>query len=201
MTAASDQLSGLTFKPLTGQTFPDLDQLFSMKGCSFARGCWCIEYRVRGKIKPPDGVGANDHKRALLRKLASDDIAPGLIAYDQTSAPVGWVTLGPRETFARVQASRVMKPVDDTPTWCIVCFVVPSPYRGTGVAHRLLHAAVDYAREHGAKAVEGYPLDKAERTQAQWLWHGTASMFAKAGFQEIARRSEQRPVMRLTLDA
>jgi len=189
----------LHVKPLTAKTFPDLETLFAQKGCSFARDCWCMGYRLSGKVTPPEGTSLKDYRKQLIKKRAKQTPAGGLIGYDADDNPVGWVTFGPREEFARLAKSPVMKPVDDTPVWSIVCFVVPSPHRGQGVAAQMLGHAVAFAKENGATAVEAYPLDKQERSQPQFLWHGAKSMFEKAGFIEIARRKPERPVMRLTL--
>jgi ribosomal protein S18 acetylase RimI-like enzyme len=90
-----------------------------------------------------------------------------------------------------------MKPVDDQPVWSIVCFVVPSEYRRQGVASALLAAAVRYARKCGATLLEAYPVDKAEPARDESFWFGTKSMFDAAGFQEVARRKPQRPIVRL----
>ena len=92
-----------------------------------------------------------------------------------------------------------MNPVDDRPVWSIVCFVVPSPLRGLGIAKTLLQHAIDYARANGASAVEAYPVDKPQHSQPQWLWHGAKAMFDRAGFVELARRKPERPLMRLGL--
>jgi GNAT superfamily N-acetyltransferase len=131
--------------------------------------------------------------------LAEDDPPPGLIGYDAADRPVGWIALGPREAFAKLKRSPVMKPVDDQAVWSIVCFVVPSRHRGQGVARALLDHAIPYARGKGALILEAYPIDKRQRSQDQWLWHGTKSMFDRAGFHDVARRKPERPVMRLTL--
>lgn len=189
----------LTTRPLTAANFTDLESLFAQKGCSFARSCWCMSYRKSGAPKPPAGETVEDFNKGGLRDLATSGPPPGLIGYDEEGVPIGWVTLGPRETFQRVQRSQVMKAVDDTPVWSIVCFVVPSPQRGRGVAKAMLDHAITFARQYGAQAVEAYPIDKPERSQPQWLWHGTRSMFDAAGFVEIARRKPTRPVMRLGL--
>jgi ribosomal protein S18 acetylase RimI-like enzyme len=89
-----------------------------------------------------------------------------------------------------------MKPVDDRPVWSVVCFVVPSEYRGQGIAEALLKAAVAYAAKQGARLIEGYPMDKRARTKDENLWFGTKSMFDRAGFKEIARRKPERPIVR-----
>lgn len=189
----------LTVRPLTSKTFPDLEALFAQKGCSFARDCWCMGYRLSGKVIPPKGTSLAEHRKTLIEDRARHKPAPGLIGYDKSGAPVGWVTFGPREEFARLKRSPVMKPVDDTPVWSILCFVVPSPHRGQGVAAEMLSHAVAFAKKSGVPAIEAYPIDKAERSQSQFLWHGAMSMFEKAGFKEIARRKPERPVMRLSL--
>jgi GNAT superfamily N-acetyltransferase len=135
-----------------------------------------------------------------LQQLVDDGQVPGLLAYDE-GVPVGWVSLGPREVFSRLQRSRVTKPVDDVPVWAITCFVVSSRHRRTGIATELLAAAIVYARSRGAVAVEGYPVEPRKKDMpAIYAWMGLASMFTEAGFVELARRSEHRPVMRLNLD-
>jgi GNAT superfamily N-acetyltransferase len=84
--------------------------------------------------------------------------------------------------------------------WSIVCFYVVRGERGGGLAAALLDAAVDFAAEQGATAVEGYPRDTAGSTRhANEMFVGSMSMFAAAGFEEVARRSPQRPIMRRTL--
>ena len=57
-----------------------------------------------------------------------------MIAYDE-QGPVGWVSFGPREEFARLVASRVLQPVDDQPVTSVVCFVIAARARRQGVAH------------------------------------------------------------------
>ena len=111
--------------------------------------------------------------------------------------PVGWVSLGPREDFARLKRSPVMKAVDDQPVWSIVCFVVPSQYRGQGVARALLDSAIAYARQCGAQLLEAYPVDKPGHSRDDAMWFGAKSMYDAAGFAEVARRKPHRPVVRL----
>jgi GNAT superfamily N-acetyltransferase len=185
--------------PLTPERWRDLETVFEAKGCSIARGCWCMYYRVSGKKEePPAGKTLAEARRAQLKALANTDPPPGLLAY-RDGVPIGWIAVGPREDYPRLERSQVMKPVDDTPVWSVVCFVVPSEYRGQGIALALLKAAAEHARRYGATLLEGYPIDKAERSNDSWLWHGAKSMFDKAGFVEVARRKPQRPVMRLAL--
>lgn len=205
----------LTIHPLTPARWPDLETLFNAHGCSIARGCWCMYYRESGKVEVPAGATLAQARRARLRALteANQGTPPGLIGYrsrpgpplrsDQSSKgeqqPVGWVTLGPRADYAKLRRSPVMKPVDDEPVWSIVCFVVPAEFRGHGVARALLQGAIAWAARRGVKLLEAYPVDKPQRSHDEFLWHGAASMFSAAGFEEVARRKPQRPVVRLRL--
>ncbi len=134
-----------------------------------------------------------------MKSIVDSGQVPGLVGYRE-GVPVGWVQVGPREWYGRLQRSRVTKPLDDRPAWAITCFVIPKAHRRTGVATELLRAAVEYARSQGADMVEGYPLEpKTDEVPAFWSWMGFPSMFEACGFVEVDRRSETRPFMRLEL--
>lgn len=109
------------------------------------------------------------------------------------------MALGPREVYAKLAKSPVMKPVDDQPVWSITCFVVPSSYRRQGVARALLQAAIPYAQGQGATMLEAYPVDPQEDPSSESLWFGTLAMYQEAGFDEVARRKPGRPVVRRAL--
>jgi ribosomal protein S18 acetylase RimI-like enzyme len=187
----------LTVLPLTPARWPDLETLFNAKGCSEARGCWCMCYRRSGSRGPlPAGATQAQASRSELKALVDSGRPPGLIGY-QGKVPVGWVSLGPREDFAKLKRSPAMKAVDDQPVWSLVCFVVPLQYRGQGVASALLNGAMAYAKKHGVKLLEAYPVDKPGRANDDLMWFGAKSMYDAAGFQEVARRKPQRPVVRI----
>jgi GNAT superfamily N-acetyltransferase len=142
---------------------------------------------------------------AATYATAEEDRAPGLVAYDGDEA-VGWISIGPREDYERLAHSTVLKPLDDKPVWSIVCFVVGRQARGRGVARKLLEAGVDYAREHGARLLEAYPVEVAEgmRVPPGDVYRGTLSMFERAGFKVVARRqwnstTPVRPIVRRAL--
>src|SRR5438445_8548008 len=146
----------LTVRPLTRERWPDLEALFNAKGCSVARGCWCMYYRRSGSRGPlPSGTTRAQANRAELKALVDAGKPPGLVGY-RGKVPVGWVSLGPREEYAKLKRSPVMKAVDDQPVWSVICFVVPAEYRGQGVARALLKGAVAYAKKQGARLVEAF---------------------------------------------
>jgi GNAT superfamily N-acetyltransferase len=90
---------------------------------------------------------------------------------------------------------------EDPGAWWVTCFAVDSHHRRSGVGSALLKAAVEFAREHGATAVEGHPVDvaalSAARVSGSAIYTGTMAMFSAAGFSEIGRTYPTRPVMRL----
>jgi GNAT superfamily N-acetyltransferase len=177
--------------PLTLGHWSDLETLFGPRGA--CAGCWCMWWRLPASEW---GRQRGEGNRAGLRALAESETPPGLLAYVDGKV-AGWVSLGPRERFPRLARSRVLKPVDDQPVWSIVCFYVANVYRRRGLTARLLAAAVAYAREHGAAIVEGYPVEpKQAEMPAVYAFTGLASAFRAAGFVEVARRSETRPIMR-----
>ena len=56
-----------------------------------------------------------------------------------------------------------------------------------GISHHLLAGAVEFAREHGAPAIEGYPLDnRGEKIDLTMAYVGTMSLFEQAGFTKAA---------------
>ena len=188
----------LSLHPLTPGRWADLEALFLARGCSVARNCWCMYYRRSGARSMIEEMTRREANRRDLRKLAGRDPPAGLIGY-RGDVPVGWISLGPRAGYKRLERSIVMKPVDDAAVWSIICFVVPSEYRHEGVARELLDGAIAYARKRRVKLLEAYPVDKPGRVADQELWFGTKSMFDAAGFREVARRKPARPVMRLAL--
>ncbi|HET6470612.1 MAG TPA: GNAT family N-acetyltransferase [Pseudomonadales bacterium] len=190
----------LTIRPLTPSRWEDVEAVFNAKGCSVARGCWCMFYRRSGPgAAVPNGMTRAQRNRAELKALVDGGTPPGLIGYRGTT-PVGWVSLGPREDFAKLKRSQVMKPVDAKPVWSIICFVVPQEFRGQGVARALLDGAIAYAKKRGATLLEAYPVDRAARGRDDSMWFGAKSMYDAAGFDEVARRKPQRPVVRLKIE-
>ncbi|MGQ0607681.1 MAG: GNAT family N-acetyltransferase [Chloroflexota bacterium] len=179
----------LEIHPLTRERLPDLAALFGQGGDP--KWCWCASFRVRGMTF--QNASASENRTVLER--AVDDLegrAPGLIAY-RNGEGIGWVSLGPREDYERLQHSKILAPIDDKPVWSIVCFVVGRRARGQGVASALLEAAVEYAREHGATLLEGYPVETdGGRIPSANVYKGTLSMFERAGFEVVERRTWNR---------
>ena len=189
----------LRIAPLTPARWDDFEAVFRSPGCSVARGCWCMYYRRSGEpAARPNGVTRGEANRREMKALVDGGEVTGLIGYRE-GEPVGWISLGPRHRFAKLERSPVMKPVDARPVWSVICFVVPSAYRHEGVARALLDGAIGYARKRRVRVLEAYPVDRRGPARDDSLWFGTRRMFEDAGFEVVARRKPGRPVMRKTL--
>jgi GNAT superfamily N-acetyltransferase len=139
--------------------------------------------------------GKGEGNRKALRKLVRSGAEPGVLAYAD-GEPVGWCAIAPRQQYPALNRSRILKPVDDQPVLSVTCFFIARGFRHQGISTKLLKAAVDFARAHGAKIVEGYPHDTKKATADVFVYTGLVSAFRKAGFKEVARRAKTRPIMR-----
>ena len=182
----------LKFYPLTPERWKDFEKLFGANGA--CGGCWCMWWRLkRSEYEIQKGAG---NKKAI-KKIISSGTIPGIIAYDN-DAPVGWCAIEPRESYALLENSRVLKRIDHEKVWSVVCFFVDRKYRRKGVTEKLLEAALTHAKKNKAKIVEGYPID-SKNTPSAFAWTGFASAFRKVGFKEVHRGSPTRPIMRYYL--
>ena len=182
----------LTVAPLTLESWPALEHLFGRPGAS--NGCWCMYWRIGPRYRDrPRAENKHD-----LRQLAGSEQPPGLLAFDGNLA-VGWCELAPRADLAWLGHLRYLGPVDDLPVWSLACFYVRRTHRAQGVMDELIEAAVPVAAKAGAPALEAYPVDTAVSGHTTNTFPGVASAFTRHGFQEVARRKPDRPVMRRDL--
>jgi GNAT superfamily N-acetyltransferase len=179
------------FRPLTPDRWSDFEHLFGKRGAT--GGCWCMWWRLTAREFE---AGKGERNRRSMRAIVMSGRKPGILAYHGGDV-VGWCSVAPREEFPRLDRSRILKPIDDEPVWSVVCFFVAKSHRRTGAALRLLEAAIEYVKNAGGKIIEGYPVEpRGGSTPDVFAYHGVAEMFRRAGFVEVARRSETRPIMR-----
>ena len=183
----------LAFRRLTPGRWPDLERLFGERGA--CGGCWCMAWRLRTRDWE---AGRGARNRRAFQRIVDAGPAPGVLAYDGRR-PVGWCSVAPRTEFSFLERSRVLRPVDDRSPWSITCLFLDRDYRRRGISARLLRAAADLAARHGARLVEGYPFDPANALPDAFVWTGLPGAYRRAGFREVARRSETRPIFRKTL--
>ena len=143
--------------------------------------CWCLSHRLRAKEIAELGGSGDDCREKAMRRLCEREHPPGVVTY-LDGEPVGWCNIGPRSEITRLASSRLIRPIDDVPVWSIVCVIVRSGFRKRGVTGQLIEGAVEYARSHGAPAVEAHPVDPTGRMDLTMAFVGTRTMFERAGF-------------------
>jgi GNAT superfamily N-acetyltransferase len=183
--------SPLVFRPLTPRLMDEFGMV--LRG-SWGSGCWCMYPRLTdGQTRELPGPGTmNQRRRDAMTKLARRRRAPGLLAF-AGDEPVGWIAIAPRTELARIETSRATPRVDDEDVWVIPCITVRKTARGRGIALALIRAAVGYAAEQGAAAVEAYPRAGATRIGDDNAYFGTEPLFRRAGFRVIRKPLENRP--------
>jgi len=178
----------LEIRPLTAAHVDDVKTV--MKG-TWGSSCWDLFPRYSAAEQRELGItgggpGTADAKRReVLAKLARRrKNSAGLVAY-RGAEPIGFVSLGPRHDYSRVENSKATPPVDDVAAWVIPCITVRRGHRGQGVAIAMIRAAVDYAGRRGAPAVEAHPRIGGKRVHDDFAFFGTKAMFEKAGFRQV----------------
>jgi GNAT superfamily N-acetyltransferase len=184
-------------RELKPDLWPALENLFGPNGA--CAGCWCIWWRLEKGEHWPNVKGAPAKRR--FKALVKSGKAKGLIAFDRDQ-PVGWLALGPRTEFLRLDRAPSLACDDAKKVWSLPCFYVKSGYRGKGVAMALLKRAVDLLRKRGAKVLEGYPVSPHERggqIPAVFAYTGTVAMFDAAGFKPADKKERGKRRVRLEL--
>ena len=183
-----------SFKHLTLKTWNDFETLFGDRGA--CGGCWCMSWRLKAAdFNKNKGV----KNKNAMKKLVGMKEQIGILAYHQRE-PVGWCSFAPREKFIRLNSSKVLSPVDGQEVWSITCFYIKKEYRRKGLSAELLKAAIEFSKKKKVKILEGYPtVPYSENIPAAFAWTGIPDSFEKAGFEEAARRSKARPIMRYYL--
>jgi GNAT superfamily N-acetyltransferase len=189
--------------PANNASWDDLQAVLGTRGDP-AR-CQCQHYKIRDMEWRSVPV---EERAERLREQTNCGhpgarTTSGLVAY-LDGEPVGWCAVEPRTAFVRLLATRVpwtgrTEDKTDDGVWAVTCFVTRAGFRHRGVSRALARAAVDFARERGARAVEGYPMVTRAEQVITWgeLHVGSRSIFAAAGFTEVSAPTLRRVVMRI----
>lgn len=195
--AGNPKTMSMTVKELSKDTWSDFEEVLGKNGG--ARGCWCMHWRL-SIAEWMEGKGEGNKK--AMRNLAKRKPVPGVVVY-QDDDPVAWCSLGPRDSFPRLERSPLLKNIDDEPVCAIACILVHKQHRGSGLLPDILEAVCDYAGSAGYKTAEGYPIEpaKGKKAGSDTAMTGIASSFLDAGFEEIDRPRKDRPIVRRKLSA
>jgi len=196
----------LRIVPANEASWDDLQTVFGPRG--EAHRCQCQWFKTRAA----EWRALSTEERAERLRTQTECGYPdagtttGLIAY-LDEEPVGWCAIEPRTEYPRLLTSRIPwsgreESKTDDSVWVVSCFLTRTGYRRQGVSTALAAAAVDFARERGARALEGYPIAVQPGQEFSWgeLYVGSRSMFTEAGFRQVSRPTERRVVMRVDFD-
>ena len=199
MTAAEPAFSVV---PANEARWTDLQTVLGTRG--EASRCQCQRY----KLRPREAFAAfpvEERADRLRRQTGSGEptarSTSGLIGY-LGGEPVGWCAVQPRSGYEGLVRNNRVPWVDraedkaDASVWAVTCFVTRVGFRKRGVSRALARAAVEHARERGARALEGYPMTTTNALLTE-LHVGTRSVFADAGLVEVAHPTPRRVVMRI----
>ena len=194
----------LTFVPANEATWEDLQTVFGTRGDP--PRCQCQRRKLERK-ESWASVGAIELAARLREQTDYEhpgSRTTGILAF-LDGEPVGWCAIEPRTAYPGMARSspvpwegRTEDKADDS-VWSVTCFITRAGYRRRGVSRGLARAAVDFARERGARALEGYPMLTQPGQDVAWgeLHVGSRSIFAAAGFTEVSHPTLRRVVMRI----
>jgi GNAT superfamily N-acetyltransferase len=182
----------------------DLLAIFGTRGP--ASRCQCQRYKLRPgesfRSFPVEDRVRRLHEQTGCGRPGSEGTS-GLVAYLDRE-PVGWCAVEPRPEYEgllrvfRVPWDGRDEDKTDDAVWAVTCLFVRAGFRRRGVSRALARAAVAFARERGARAIEAYPII-ATNVIAEELHVGTPGVFADAGLVEVSRPTVRRLVMRAEL--
>jgi GNAT superfamily N-acetyltransferase len=191
--------------PANEASWDDLQAVMGRHG--EASRCQCQWFKIRDKDWQSVPVAERSVRLRAQTGCGSPDTrsTSGLIAY-LGGEPAGWCAVEPRTAYVRLLRMRVpwaarTEDKNDDAVWAVTCFVTRTGFRRRGISRALARAAVDFARERGARAIEGYPMITQPGQEFSWgeLYVGSRSIFAEAGFTEVSRPTLRRVVMRIDL--
>jgi GNAT superfamily N-acetyltransferase len=195
--------AAISVVPANEASWDDLQAVFGRRGD--ASRCQCQRFKIRDFQwrSVPVGERAERLRKQTACGQPEARTTSGLVAY-LDGEPAGWCAVEPRTAYVRLLRTRVPwsgrdEDATDDGIWAVTCFVTRVGFRRRGVSRALARAAVDFARERGARAIEGYPMITQPGQEVVWgeLYVGSRSIFAAAGYAEVSRPTRRRVVMRI----
>ncbi|MBP3037768.1 GNAT family N-acetyltransferase [Arthrobacter sp. zg-ZUI100] len=200
--AAESTVDAPSVVPANEAPWKDLQAVFGPRG--EAHRCQCQWFKVpssQWRDVPVEELAARLQEQVGCGN--PDARTSGLVAY-LGGEPVGWCAVEPRTAYPRLLRSRVpwsgrQEDRGDDGVWTVSCFATRTGYRRRGVSYALARAAVGFARDRGARALEGYPMITEPGKDIAWgeLYVGSRSVFEAAGFEQVSHPTPRRVVMRI----
>ena len=198
----------VTVMPANRASCEDLQTVFGSRGA--AAICQCQRYKLAPKEAfksyPPEERARRLNEQTHCGQPTAATTS-GLVAF-LDDEPVGWCAVEPRPAYEgllrvyRVPWEGRTEDKADESVWAVTCVFTRAGFRRRGIGYALTRAAVDFARDRGARVLEGYPMLTRPGEDIIWgeLNMGTHSMFAAVGFTEVSNPSPRRAVMRIEFE-
>lgn len=176
---------------LSRETWSDFARLFEQD--RMTSQCWCLNHRVQvhnlvieseAKAIMQDWVCP----KRTLRAVTSEDVAAptvhGLLLYeksDESEDVIGWVGVEPLSSLIGHDCSQDAQESE----WSIHCVYLLKNFRSKGLTGQLIKAAIDLARDNGAKLISAFPCprDQEEGMPESMRFGGRIDAYLAAGFQ------------------
>lgn len=188
--------------PANEASWDDVQHVLSPRGGTSR--CQCQRYKLRRR-ESFGSFPAEERAQRLREQTDAGypdaDRTSGLVAYLDGEA-AGWCAVEPRSNYEGLLRNnrvpwegRAEDKADDT-VWAITCVLTRIGCRKRGVSRALVAAAVPFARDRGARALEAYPITTTDVITEE-LGVGIHRVFLDAGFVEVSRPSKRRAVVRI----
>lgn len=174
------------FHPIDVENWPDFESLMESRGSP--HNCWCTAWI---DVAKKSTKAEKSEKKATMQKRVNNGISVGLLVYSK-GEPIGWCAVAPRESYKNLGGDETKAQV-----WSVVCFFIKRTFRGQGLSKLLLQEAIGFAKNHGAKFIEGYPVAPGSPS---YRFMGFRPMFEKADFEYVKNAGARRAVMLKKLD-
>ena len=161
---ARDMTDSLKIVPANRATCEDLQAVFGARGS--AAFCQCQRF----KLAPREAFNSYPVEDRARRLRAQTNCGhpratttSGLVAH-LDGEPVGWCAVEPRPAYEgllrvfRVPWEGRTEDKLDESIWAVTCVFARAGFRRRGIGYALASAAVDFARDRGARALEAYPM-------------------------------------------
>ena len=178
----------LIFRAVTKDSWRDFETLLESRGGP--KSCWCMIWRVTAEeSKHTDGKS----RKAFMHQRVSQGTPVGILGY-LYGQPVAWCSIAPKKGYRNLTDKH---PTETENVWSLVCYYVKREHRSKGFFKQMTKAAISYAQENGAVAIEAYPV---EPNSPSYRFMGFVQTFEEIGFKEIGRAGSRRHIMTLNVE-
>jgi ribosomal protein S18 acetylase RimI-like enzyme len=177
-----DHIGPIDVREVTPDLVPaylDFFEHYAFRDFPAWQSCYCIETHLPQGDDESALRTAGDNRDDMCESIRRGQVT-GLLAFEGEK-PVGWCNYGETTRLSGLMHKLGLAAADHEGVGSVACFVIAAPYRGHGVASKLLDFAVDKLRVRGLRAVEAYPLRSDDSNHTNY--RGPLAMFLRAGFE------------------